>query len=49
METKVELISHTENPLETLYKIWMENRDPNVHIDMNGVFKRGDVERIFKA
>ena len=49
METKVELISHTANPLETLYKIWMENRDPNVHIDMNGPFVKDDVERIFKA
>lgn len=49
METKVELISHTANPLETLYKIWMENRDPNVHIDMNGLFVKDDVERIFKA
>lgn len=49
METRVELISHTANPLETLYKIWMENRDPNVHIDMNGPFVKDDVERIFKA
>ena len=49
METKVELISHTAYPLETLYKIWMENRDPNVHINMDEEFNVADVERIFKA
>jgi thymidylate synthase (FAD) len=49
METKVELISHTAKPLETLYKIWMENRDPNVHIDMNKELNTAEVERIFKA
>lgn len=49
METKVELISHTAYPLETLYKIWMENRDPNVHINMDEEFNVAEVERIFKA
>lgn len=49
METKVELISSTARPMETLYKIWMENRDPNVTINMEDTFDNPDVERIFKA
>lgn len=53
METKVELVSHTENPIETLYKIWTENRDPNVHNDIRKLLdspeKRPEMARIFKA
>ena len=49
METKVELISGTSFPLETLYKIWMENRDPNNSVDIHDVHGNADVERIFKA
>lgn len=53
METKVELISHTQHPIETLYKIWMENRDPNNHYEVDQLVdspeKRPEMERIFKA
>lgn len=49
METKVELISGTARPLETLYKIWMENRDPNLTISEDYTYDNPDVERIFKA
>lgn len=57
METKVSLVSYTQNPLETLYKIWMENRDPNVQLDVEQLVVdrrinpelNADVERIFKA
>lgn len=53
METKVELISSTKHPIETLYKVWMENRDPNNHYEIEDLVKdeskRADMERIFKA
>ena len=50
MQTKVTLISHTANPMETLYQIWMENRDPNVHVDLETIkscVDPKDVSRIF--
>lgn len=52
METKVTLISHTENPMETLYKIWKENRDPNVHLsiqDIKNLINPDEVKRIFEV
>ena len=49
METKVELIAGTSFPLETLYKIWMENRDPNNSVDIHKIVGETEVERIFKA
>lgn len=35
MQTKVELISFTEHPIETLYKMWKESKDPKVHLDID--------------
>ena len=49
MKTEVELISHTEKPVETLYKIWMENRDPNNSVVIDHVIDDPEAVRIFKA
>ena len=52
MHTKVTLISNTAYPLETLYKVWMENRDPNIHLDIGQIKDTVDpkeVRRIFEA
>ena len=52
MKTKVTLISHTQDPLETLYQIWMENRDPNLHMSIDEIKATVDpkeVQRIFSV
>lgn len=52
MQTKVTLISHTQDPLETLYQIWMENRDPNLHMSIDEIKATVDpkeVQRIFSV
>lgn len=52
METKVTLVSHTADPMETLYKIWMENRDPNIHLsvqDVKDTVDPAEVKRIFEV
>lgn len=52
MDTKVTLISHTADPMATLYKIWMENRDPRLSMtvqDVKDTVPECEVERIFKA
>jgi len=52
METKVTLVSHTADPMETLYKIWMENRDPNIHLsiqDIKDTVHPEEVKRIFEV
>lgn len=51
METKVTLVSHTQDPLETLYKIWMENRDPDIHITIEEIKNMDpkEVQRIFEV
>lgn len=39
MQNKVELVSCTNHPIETLYKLWRESKDPNVILDLDTLAK----------
>lgn len=44
METKVELVSYTQHPIETLYKMWKESKDPTVHVEVDDLIARAKTD-----